>query len=192
MKAVFGLGNPGLTYALTRHNVGFAVIDLYRREHLPRLRGRLTCSALVYRTPDLLLAKPMTFMNASGEAVRKVVDRFHIDLSDALVVYDDLDLPLGTLRALPAGGPGTHRGMRSVLSVLGTEQIPRLRIGIGVASRPEDTVDYVLGRFSEAQWKAIFPVLTQGAEAIETFRASDLSAVMNRFNRRGPGLVNDP
>ncbi len=191
MKVVFGLGNPGLTYALTRHNVGFAVIDLYRREHLRRSRGRLTCSSLVYRTPDLLLVKPMTFMNASGEAVRKVVERFQIALPDALVVYDDLDLPLGSMRILPAGGAGTHKGMRSILSALDTEEIPRLRVGIGGTSRTEGTVDYVLGRFSEAQWKEISPVLTQGVEAIEAFRTSDLNTVMNRFNRRGPAIVND-
>jgi peptidyl-tRNA hydrolase, PTH1 family len=192
LKAVFGLGNPGLKYALTPHNVGFAVIDLYRRQHLRRARGRLVCSSLVYRTPDLLLVKPMTFMNASGEAVRKVIDRFHIALSDALVVYDDLDLPIGALRVLPKGGAGTHKGMLSILSVLGTEEIPRLRVGTDVPSRPADTVDYVLGKFSEAAWTAIFPVLEQSAEAIEAFRTNPLDTVMNRFNRRGPGLVNDP
>jgi len=183
LKAVFGLGNPGDEYALTRHNVGFDLIDLYRERYAPRLKARLIDSALVYKGRDLFLVKPMTYMNASGEAVRAIIDRFKIAHGDAIIVYDDLDLPLGRMKILAAGGPGSHKGMISVISALGSEDVPRLRVGIGLEKRPHDQVEYVLGKFSEAEWKTIYPVLERGVEAIAAFRREDINAVMNRFNR---------
>lgn len=184
-KAVVGLGNPGPEYGVTRHNVGFQVIDLYRREHIPHRRGRITCSSIVYRNDDLLLVKPLTYMNESGAAVRQVIVRFGLNPSAILIVYDDLDLPLGRMRILPKGGPGTHKGMRSIVAALGTEDIPRLRIGIGVADRAPDTVDFVLSRFSADEWRTIVPVFRQAAKAIELFRTATLDTVMNQFNRHG-------
>jgi PTH1 family peptidyl-tRNA hydrolase len=118
LKAVFGLGNPGIEYALTRHNVGFSVIDLYRKAHCHGEKGRISCSSLVYQTENLLLIKPMTYMNASGEAVSAIIDRFKVALPDVLIIYDDLDLPLGRMRILPKGGAGTQKGMLSILEVL--------------------------------------------------------------------------
>ena len=183
MKAVFGLGNPGLQYSLTRHNVGFQVIDLYRRVNRVRSKGRITGRSLVYRLEGLLLVKPMTYMNASGQAVRSVLDQFQIPPADALIVYDDLDLPFGTMRILPGGGAGSHRGMASVLSALKDESVPRLRIGIGIEPRPSDTVAYVLSRFTPEEWKRLVPTLRRACEAVSLFCAGDVSAVMNRFNR---------
>ena len=182
MKAVFGLGNPGLKYVLTRHNVGFQVIGLYRKINQTRSRALRTCLSLVYRTEDLLLVKPMTHMNASGDGVKAVLERFQIDYADALIVYDDLDLPLGKMRILPKGGPGTHKGMTSIVARLASEEIPRIRIGIGGLSWPPDTIDYVLGRFTPDEWKQLLPTLRQAVEAIDTFRLSDINTVMNRFN----------
>ena len=184
MKAIFGLGNPGRAYALTRHNVGFEVIDLYRKMHRLRAKGRIESSALVYRRDDLLLVKPMTYMNESGAAVRGVLSRHGIDPADALVLYDDLDLPLGRLRILGAGGAGSHNGMRSVLASLGTEGIPRLRIGIEQEARNETGRDYVLSRFSPAEWEVVLPVLERAAEAIDTFAHAGIQTVMTRFNSR--------
>lgn len=184
MKAVFGLGNPGLEYALSRHNVGFDVIDLYRKVHAPRLKGRLMDSALVYKGRDLFLVKPMTYMNASGEAVKAIIERFQIRREDALIIYDDLDIPLGEMKILASGGPGSHKGMISVISSIGSEEIPRMRIGIGYERRPRDQVDYVLGEFTTDEWEKIYPVFERGVEAIEAFRTMDIHGVMNRFNRR--------
>jgi PTH1 family peptidyl-tRNA hydrolase len=133
---------------------------------------------------DLLLVKPMTFMNESGRAVRGVLSRYKIAPADAMVVYDDLDLPLGRMRILGAGGPGSHNGMRSVLGALGTEEIPRLRIGIEREARAQTGRDYVLDRFSVDEWKAVVPVLERAVEAIDAFRCEDIQAVMTRFNRR--------
>ena len=190
MKAVFGLGNPGLEYALSRHNVGFEVIDLYRKRHVPRLKARLIGAALVYKSRDLFLVKPMTYMNASGEAVKAIIDRFRIPYQDALVVYDDLDIPLGEMKILAAGGPGSHKGMISIISALGSEDIPRLRVGIGLGQRPRDQVDYVLGQFTPQEWETIYPILERSVEAIATFRSEDINTIMTRFNRRRR-VVND-
>ena len=123
-------------------------------------------------------------MNASGEAVRAVISHFDLSLMDTLIIYDDLDLPFGRIRVLAEGGAGSHKGMQSVLSFLGCEEIPRLRIGIGQDPRPVDTVGYVLGRFTPEEWRAIFPVLERAAEAVELFRTSDLETVMNTVNRQ--------
>lgn len=184
MKAVFGLGNPGLRYTLTRHNVGFQVIDLYRKVHRLKEKGRITCSSLIYRREDLFLVKPMTYMNASGEAVKAVLESYKIPVDNALVVYDDLDFPLGRLRVLPGGGAGTHKGMLSILSAVGSEEIPRLRIGIGAKHREQDAVSYVLDRFAPREWEKLFPVLKRAVDVIEAFRSSDINAVMTCFNRR--------
>lgn len=183
MKAVFGLGNPGLKYALTRHNVGFQVIDLYRKVHRLKEKGRITCSSLIYRTEDLFLVKPMTYMNASGEAVKAVLESYKIPVDNALVVYDDLDFPLGRMRVLPGGGAGTHKGMRSILSAVGSEEIPRLRIGIGAEHRECGAVSYVLDRFAPREWEKLFPLLKRAVDVIEAFRSSDINAVMTCFNR---------
>ncbi len=185
MKAVFGLGNPGLEYALTRHNVGFDLVDLYRKQRHPRLKGQLLCSSLVYEATGLLLVKPKTYMNASGDAVKAAIDRFGIDHDAAIIVYDDLDIPIGEMKILPAGGPGSHKGMISIIETLGIEAIPRMRIGIGRGQRPEDQAGYVLSRFSENEWGIIYSVLEYCADAIAAFRNEDIHAIMTRFNRRG-------
>jgi PTH1 family peptidyl-tRNA hydrolase len=189
LKAVFGLGNPGRAYGLTRHNVGFEVIDLYRRVHRLRRKGRIESSALVYSDGDLLLIKPMTFMNDSGAAVRGVLSKHDVSPADALVVYDDLDLPLGRLKVLCAGGAGTHKGMTSVLDALGSDEIPRLRIGIEVRERTETGRDFVLDRFTPEEWVRVLPALERAVEAIDLFRRADIHTVMNRFNRRDGSLA---
>ncbi len=189
MKAVFGLGNPGRAYTLTRHNVGFEVIDLYRKVHRLRRRGRIESSALVYSDDDLLLIKPMTFMNDSGAAVRCALSKHGVSPIDALVVYDDLDLPLGRIKVLGAGGAGTHKGMTSILNALGTEEIPRLRIGIEVEERTETGRDFVLDRFTPVEWMRVLPALESAVDAIDLFRRADIDAVMTRFNRRNGSLA---
>ncbi len=184
MKAVFGLGNPGLAYGLTRHNVGFEVVDLYRRVHRIRARGRVQHSALVYSWDDLLVVKPMTFMNESGRAVKGVLAQHGIPTRDALAIYDDLDLPLGRIRVLAAGGPGSHKGMGSVIGQLGTEDIPRIRIGIEIEGRDAPGRDYVLDRFSREEWQTVVPALERAVEAIDLFRTVGIDAAMTRINRK--------
>jgi len=182
-KAVFGLGNPGLPYALTRHNIGFEVIDLYRKVHRAKKKGRIEGSALVYSTDDLLLIKPMTYMNESGLAVRTVLEKHRIEPSDAIVVYDDLDLVLGRIRILAAGGAGSHKGMQSVIQTLGTEEIPRLRIGIEIEARDNSGRDFVLDRFTKEEWGQVLPAVRSAVEAIDVFCGSGIDEAMTRFNR---------
>ncbi|MBU1049229.1 aminoacyl-tRNA hydrolase [Candidatus Bipolaricaulota bacterium] len=183
MKAVFGLGNPGLPYALTRHNIGFEVVDLYREVHRTRKKGRIEGSALVYCLDDLVLAKPMTYMNESGLAVRAVLSKYRIEPSDAMIVYDDLDLVLGRIRILATGGAGSHNGMKSILRSLGTEDIPRLRIGIETETRQESGHDFVLDRFSKREWSEVLPAVRRAVEAIDVFCDLGIDEAMTRFNR---------
>ena len=173
-----------MEYVLSRHNVGFQVIDLYRTVQRVKTKARIQHTSLIYRTYDLLLVKPLTHMNQSGCAVQSVLNAAGIDVEDAVVVFDDLDLPLGTMRLLPGGGPGTHNGMKSVIAKLGTENVPRLRVGIAPEDQPSDAADFVLGHFGIEEWRAILPVLRRAVDAAETFRREGLEAAMNRYNRR--------
>lgn len=184
IKAVFGLGNPGRPYAHTRHNIGFEVVDLYREVHRVGSRqGRIEDSALVYSSGDILLVKPMTYMNESGAAVRAVLEKHRVSPSEALIVYDDLDLPLGRIRILTAGGTGSHNGMKSVVRALGTEEIPRLRFGIEIESRDESGRDFVLDRFSKSEWRSVIPALRSAVDAIDVICSQGIDEAMTRFNR---------
>lgn len=185
-KIVIGLGNPGLEYSLTRHNVGFQVIDLYRTRAGITKKAIVVAGSLVYQHQNILLVKPLSYMNESGTAVREIIawsSRFEITLADCLIVYDDLDLQLSRMKILPQGGANRHKGMISVIRALGTKKIPRVRIGIRTGEdRPQNVSDFVLGQFTRKEWQKIFPVLDRTARAIDLFGKSDINTVMNRFN----------
>jgi len=196
--SVFGLGNPETRYQQTRHNLGFMVIDHYlerlrRQAHRglfarwwrqTRLRGRSIDQALVYRVKDdLLLVKPLTWMNRSGLAVRGIVERFDLEPEDCLIIYDDFDIPLGRLRARARGGPGGHRGLKSIIEELGTEEVPRLRIGIRKENFRGDLTDYVLGRFTPEELEKIGQALDRAVEAINIFYEEGIEQMMNEINR---------
>ncbi|MFP3898793.1 MAG: aminoacyl-tRNA hydrolase [Dehalococcoidia bacterium] len=191
MKVIVGLGNPGKAYAHNRHNVGFRCLDYFARLHSIRL-DRRQCQAKVGLTEvsghKLLLARPRTFMNSSGDSVACLVRRQDVPLSHLLVIYDDLDLPLGKIRLRQRGGSGGHKGMRSIISALGSEDFPRIRVGIGrpqVAERPlsEDAiVAYVLSDFSADEDKLIMPVIVKVGDAIESFLTQPVEAAMSQFN----------
>ncbi|MCR4405253.1 MAG: aminoacyl-tRNA hydrolase [Candidatus Acetothermia bacterium] len=195
MKAVFGLGNPGRQYRQTRHNLGFLAIDRYlerlrAQASFPRLFGRLRLRgrrldrALVYRGKgDLLLVKPLTYMNHSGLAVKAIISRFGLRLEDSLVVCDDVALPWGRLRARAKGGAGGHGGLASIIAELGTEEFPRLRIGIGKEGLQGDLAPYVLGRLTPEELARLEPVLARVARAIDLFHEGGIEPVMNEVNR---------
>ena len=194
MRAVIGLGNPGEEYALSRHNVGFNVIDLYRDVLKGPSKGRLRCSSLVYDAGGLLLVKPLTYMNASGDAVRALVDTYRLDPKDLLVVYDELDLPLGRMRIVPGGGAGSHKGIRSIIERLGTEDIARVKIGIEDESRREDAVEFVLAPISPQEWGVLVDVMKRAVHAVDAFRDRPLDWIMTRFNtiaQQGPQVRSD-
>jgi len=148
MKLIVGLGNPGPEYAKTRHNVGWMVIDAFAEKFRIRVdkheKNAMTGTGRV-AGGSVLVAKPLTYMNLSGDAVRLLANAYTESLDDVIIVYDDIDLPLGKLRIKPNGGPGTHNGMRSIVASLASERFPRLRVGIGGVDSTGRLRDYVLG-----------------------------------------------
>ena len=191
MKLIIGLGNPGLRYQDTKHNVGFRVIDaLYEKTQGTQQTARYTqtsvCRSLVMQTAwhdtSVILAKPMTYMNNSGVAVAALVDRFEVPLSQLCVVYDDVHLDIGMLRMRQKGSDGGQKGMKSIIHHLATNEFPRLRIGIG--EPVGDLVDYVLTEFSQAEAVEIELTIDRAVDAVETFVKDDILTAMNQFNRR--------
>lgn len=191
VKLIIGLGNPGMRYEHTKHNVGFRVIDaLYeefcQRDSQPRPTHTSICNSLVIQTTwhdtSIILAKPMTYMNNSGAAVAALVRRFEIPLPELCIVYDDVHLDVGVLRMRRKGSDGGQKGMKSIIHHLGTTEFPRLRIGIG---EPVGAlIDYVLTEFSEDEEIEITHTVDRAVAAIETFVTHDILTVMNKFNRR--------
>ncbi|MCJ7576776.1 MAG: aminoacyl-tRNA hydrolase [Dehalococcoidia bacterium] len=191
MKLIVGLGNPGKNYAHNRHNVGFQCLNYFARLHSVPFDHR-QCHAKVgigkVGGEELLLARPGTFVNLSGQSVACLVRKHHISLSDLLVIYDDLDLPLGKIRLRQSGSSGGHKGMNSIISALGSEDFPRIRVGIGRPqtegqSISEDAiVNYVLNDFSPQEEAIIRSVTARVSEAIDCFLTQGIKAAMNKFN----------
>jgi peptidyl-tRNA hydrolase, PTH1 family len=189
LKLIVGLGNPGSEYAETRHNVGFKVADELAKRHQVKFRKSAKWKALTARIADVgdgvLLAEPTTFMNASGWAVRDLVSFHKIALPDMLVMVDDADLPLGRLRVRMSGSAGGHNGLKSIIQELGSEQFPRLRIGVG--RQPGELKNHVLGHFGTHERSQIEQAVMKAADAAELFAQEDIRKVMNKFNVGEPG-----
>jgi PTH1 family peptidyl-tRNA hydrolase len=195
-KMIVGLGNPGPDYARTRHNVGFQIVDLLAERHglsFDRFqkRARLGVGQLTLRGDTaaphglvhrVILAKPMTYMNASGEAVGPLAAFYKVPPEDILVVCDDLDLPLGKIRLRPGGGSGGQKGLASISKALGTEEFPRLRVGIGRPPGQMEPTDYVLQRFSAGQEKEMAFSRDRAVDAVETWLTHGIEAAMNQYN----------
>ena len=185
MKVISGLGNPGERYRLTRHNVGFRVVDLLAdRWGVSDGRVRDGAAVLEVARPDpvgrVLLVKPMKYMNNSGAPLRAALSRTNADPSiDLLVVSDDFNLPLGRLRVRAEGSAGGHNGLRSVIAALGTDAFARLRVGIG---RGGDDVDHVLSTFKRSEQQLVGEALAAAADAVELWLAAGTTAAMNAFN----------
>jgi PTH1 family peptidyl-tRNA hydrolase len=188
MKAlVVGLGNPGDEYAAHRHNVGFRVVDALAHAHglaFSRDKGaRARVAGGHISGRPVILAKPQTFMNASGQAVSRLSRSQGIPPEAILVVYDDLDLPLGRLRLRPEGGSGGHQGMRSIIDALGTQAFPRLRVGIDRPPGKMDPADYVLHPFGSEQKPLIGEAVERAVAAVELWLSAGIVAAMDEFNR---------
>ena len=186
MKLVVGLGNPGSEYRETRHNVGFLVADEIVRRWRLSDAWREKCEALHVRTTvgdeAVIVAKPLTFMNLSGQAVAGLAAFYKIDPVDVLVVTDDVALPLGRLRARPEGGAGGHNGLKSIIQHLGTQAFPRVRVGVGRGDDRCDLVDHVLGRFEAGERETVSAAVLRAADASESFLADGIERVMSVFN----------
>ena len=187
-RVIVGLGNPGVEYARTRHNVGQRVVAQAAAEWSIPLRDNGLTQRGVGRLhgQPVVLALPVTFMNLSGEAVEELVTAHDVQARDVIVVHDDLDLPGGCLRIRPGGGTGGHRGLQSIVMALGTEDFVRLKIGIGRPAPEVDPADYVLTPCTPAEWEDLHPILARAVEGLACLVTHDVQEAMNRFNRRVP------
>jgi PTH1 family peptidyl-tRNA hydrolase len=184
MKVVVGLGNPGGRYAGTRHNVGFAVVDaLAESPRASRFQSRFHAQVaeLIEEADKVLLVKPETFMNLSGRCVRQVMDFYQVPVADLLVVSDDINLPLGKIRARARGTHGGHNGLRDIQNHLGTTEYARLRIGVD-APREDNAIDHVLGRFRSVERRVIDDAVQRAAQAVLVWAHQGIEACMNQFN----------
>jgi len=193
VKLIVGLGNPGREYRETRHNVGFMVADEMAKRH------NLTLAMAPSQVPDafiakkygaapFLIAKPLTFMNRSGDAVAALAQYYDIAAADLLVVVDEVALPFGRLRARAGGSAGGHNGLKSVIERLGTMEFPRLRLGVGRGDARRDLADHVLSKFEADEQSALGEFITRAADAAEMFAVDGIEKVMNTYN---PGAT-DP
>lgn len=184
MYIIAGLGNPGTKYKGTRHNVGFETIKALSKQYLPgHARKKFEARILNGRIAgeEVLLMRPQTFMNNSGIAVRQAADFYKVPADHILIIYDDIALPLGHLRLRKSGSAGGHNGVKSIISHLGTQEFPRIRIGVG-AAKGSDLVDYVLGDFSKADRPVIQEAIQRAAEAAVCMLTDGMDTAMNRFN----------
>ena len=183
MKLVVGLGNPGPKYRDTRHNVGFWVVDELASRWQLQDAWRERDDALFVKQPGgSVLAKPLTFMNLSGFAVSKLRQFFQVEPADILVIVDEIALPLGRLRARARGSAGGHNGLKSVIEQLGTNEFPRLRLGVGRGDARRDLADHVLSKFDPDERDSIHAAPLRAADAAEMFISEGIGRVMNTFN----------
>ncbi len=187
MKLIVGLGNPGILYASSRHNIGFQAVKYLAKAKkiaLKKEKGSRALSAkLKTEGVDVILAIPLTFMNLSGEAVRQLIKKYKIDLGDLLVVCDDLDLEFGRLKIRSSGSSAGHRGVKSIIDALGSDQFSRLRIGIGRPGDNLDTAEYVLSRFDKREKSGLAEIIKKAAECAQVWVSEGVEKSMNIFNR---------
>jgi len=181
MKLIIGLGNIGDKYVFTRHNAGFMVLDKWALDKGLNFKQENKLKSFIVRDGDVILIKPTTFMNLSGEAVRAVMDYYKIGVEDILIVYDDIALDLGIIRFRPSGADGGHNGIKSIIKYLGTSEFARLKIGIG-PQPPIPSESYVLQNFPKEQLDELKAVLKKSVEAVEFYLENDLEKSQNAFN----------
>jgi PTH1 family peptidyl-tRNA hydrolase len=184
MRLIVGLGNPGMQYAGTRHNVGFEVIELLSKRHDIPVRRRTLRSVLGDGTIEgekVILSRPMTFMNLSGEAVGAISRMYKIPPEDVIVIVDDIAIPVGSVRLRVKGSSGGHNGLESIENHLNSREYPRIRIGVGSA-RPGAMVDHVLGKFSRSERELVDEAAERAADAVEFALQDSFENAMNRFN----------
>ncbi len=194
-QLIVGLGNPGTKYAQTRHNVGFDLVDLLAKKWQISLSDRkqfqgIYGEGISSNNTKIRLLKPQTFMNLSGQSVRATLDWFKLAPESVLVVYDDLDLPLGKIRLRLSGSAGGHNGMKSIISHLGTQKFPRVRIGIGQSTGEKDTIAHVLGKFSKAENIVVDEVIYLVNDAIELSLKQGVEKAMSLYNSRSVSIDN--
>lgn len=187
MWLVAGLGNPGRRYEYTRHNVGFRVIDcLSRGSEIPLSKKGFFAKwgKGLWVNEEVIIAKPQTYMNLSGESISRLIKFFRIDPAQLIVIHDDLDLDFGLIRIREKGGDGGHKGVRSIIEHVGSGEFIRVRLGIGRPDNKEDGTDYVLSRFDMNQRETLRVQMEQASEAVRTIITEGTAKAMNQFNRK--------
>jgi peptidyl-tRNA hydrolase, PTH1 family len=182
---IVGLGNPGREYRENRHNLGFMLVDrlaIKLDARFTRMQSNALVASVIFQENKIILAKPQTFMNLSGRSVQGLIHFYKIPLSNLLVAHDELDLPTGTIRIRPDGGSAGQKGMSSILERMGTDEFPRLRMGIGRPPGQMAAPDYVLQDFSRAELELVSGTLDRAVEAVLTFVTQGLNMAMNKFN----------
>jgi PTH1 family peptidyl-tRNA hydrolase len=191
MFLVAGLGNPGERYASTPHNLGFMVVDRLSARHSIRMTRR-ECQAVIgqgtIKGKPVLLAQPQTFMNLSGVAVKPLIEKNEIPPSELILVYDELDLPWGSLRIRPGGSAAGHNGAKDVIAKLGTQEFPRIRLGVHPGHPLSSGADYLLSGFTRQQKETLDAFIDHAADATESIIAEGVELSMTRFNRRAQSL----
>ena len=185
---IIGLGNPGEKYAHTRHNAGFEVMDLLEKQYGVKLRKKILQPWASAEWTDgkkkIVLCRPLTFMNNSGTAVKKLMERYGVPAEQALILYDDIDLPPGKIRVRKSGGPGTHNGMRSIVKETGTDAFPRIRVGTGDRPAGQDLVNWVLGRPSGEEKPLMERAFAEAAECAAEWADAGIDAAMRMTGGR--------
>lgn len=188
MFIIVGLGNPTNEYSQTRHNVGFNVIDAIADKYniaVTERKNRAFCGKGIIAGQKVLLAKPQTYMNLSGESVRGLVDFYKVDPeTEVLVIYDDVSLDVGQLRIRKKGSAGGHNGIKNIIQHLGTENFPRIKVGVGEKPKEYDLADYVLGRFSAGEREVMEESYQKVIEAVELILQDEMDGAMNRYNKK--------
>ncbi|MGI6777323.1 MAG: aminoacyl-tRNA hydrolase [Acetivibrionales bacterium] len=183
---VAGLGNPGSRFENTRHNVGFETVDVLAEKYginIKKLKHKALIGDGRIGADKVILVKPQTYMNLSGDSIREIIEWYKTPVENLIIIYDDIDLPLGKLRIRPKGSSGTHNGMKSVIYQLQSDEFPRVRIGIGSPPENYDMVDYVIGRFTDEERNTIDKMVKLAAEAVEEIIKAGIDPAMNKYNR---------
>ncbi|WP_296255814.1 aminoacyl-tRNA hydrolase [uncultured Ezakiella sp.] len=185
MKIIIGLGNPGRQYEDTRHNAGFMVVDKFAEKHgvdISKARFNALLGEVFVNGEKIVLVKPMTYMNNSGQAVGEVLNFYKPDLEDIIVVVDDIEIELGMLRIRAKNGKGTHNGLKSIFAHLKTDDYAKMKLGVGKFKRDMDLADFVLARPSKEDDEVIDDLIDRAVDALDEFTASPIDIVMNKFN----------
>lgn len=184
MKLIVGLGNPGKKYEATRHNIGFIAVDFLAdiwKFDFSKTKEKGLVAEGFHDGEKVLLVKPQTYMNLSGVCIGGLVNFYKIPVENIIVIYDDLDLEVGAIRIRPSGSSGGQKGMQSIIDHLGTNQITRIKIGIG---RDKKATDHVLGVFDHEEWEIIKNIIPKTAEAVEKLLSGDMESAMNLYNKK--------
>ncbi|MGL5328910.1 MAG: aminoacyl-tRNA hydrolase [Peptostreptococcaceae bacterium] len=185
MYVVVGLGNPGKQYDRTRHNVGFDVIDILAKEYdinVSKIKHKALIGEGRVGTEKVLLVKPQTYMNLSGETLIDIYNYYNVDLENIIVIYDDIDLDVGKIRIRKKGSGGTHNGMRSIIKCLGTNDFPRVRVGVSKPRPGQDLADFVLSRFRKEENEDLEIGLEKAARSVDTMIRDNIDLAMNKYN----------